>query len=125
MKNFDELMKELASDENLRVSLSEAAKSGKVDSFLKTQGIGSRELTDDETAAVTGGTMHINFLPKAPAPFPCQCPTPCGGTAKICCTNPYNDKEHLYTCDICHAIHYVKEKPDGSMDLEVIPVNYY
>lgn len=123
MKNFDELMKELASDENLRVSLSEAAKSGKVDSFLKTQGVGSRELTDDETAAVTGGTMDIYLSPNAPAPFPCRRPTPCGGTAKLCCTNPYNDKEHYYTCDICYAIHYVKENPDGSMDIEVTPVN--
>lgn len=123
MKNFDELMKELASDEKLRGSLSEAAKSGKVDSFLKSQGVGSRELTDDETAAVTGGTFDIYLSPNAPAPFPCKRPTPCGGTAKLGCTNPYNHKEHYYFCDVCRAIHYVKENLDGSLYIEVTPVD--
>lgn len=121
MKFIDKLMKKIVSDEKLRVSLSKAAKSGTADSFLKSQGLGAYELTDDEAAEARGGSIFTRPSQNAPSAIPCHC-NHCRGTANLFCSNPSNVNEHYYICDTCYAIHLVNVQADGSSEMSVTVV---
>lgn len=121
MKFIDKLMKKIASDEKLRISLSRAAKSGTAGRFLKSQGLDAHELTDDEAAEATGGSIFARPLQNAPSSIPCH-HNNCGGTAHFFCTNPQKNSEHYYICDACYAIHIVKVQADGSFDTDAASV---
>ena len=117
MKSIDELMKEIASDEKLRASLSEAAKSGTVDCFPKSQGVDAHELTDDETAAATGGSADVLLSP--PDPFPCKRSRPCGGVVSYLLRIPHYDNAYAYSCSMCNTVHFIILHEDGSMEIRV------
>lgn len=121
MNSIEELLNRIVSDKKLRTSLSEAAKAGTADSFLKSQNIGVQELTDDETAAATGGAAIISAPPKRIVPFGCRRPTPCSGMTHFFYQNPKNRSESYFICDVCSSVHRVTERGDGSVDIKVIP----